>query len=184
MLFTKERVDQAEKITSIIANILIILGLIFALVQIIQVGRIEKRRIAIEAIEKIRTPEYIKAVARLKTITNFVKKEGIKPIPISLTQDRERLETILNSIEIEGIELTNILLIDDINYILNTYDNLAILYINDLVDKQIIENNVCENILEISDTLDFFECPDLTRYRRNFDRFLKIMEKEKCMKIN
>lgn len=127
-----------ERFASIGANIVVILGIFFALYQIIQSNDAEKRRIAIESIGTTRTTEFVKALARLKTTYNLKNIENQK------------------------------IFIDDLNYLISIYDNIAMLYINDIADKAIIKEAIASNINDIYNILNLLEkYPH--EYRKNID---------------
>ena len=140
-----------ERVISILANIAVISGIIFAAIQITQSNKSEKRRIAIEAVSPTRSNDFLKAYARLKTAIS------------------------IDSIDVE--DQTS--LIDDLNYVMNVYDNIAIMYISDLADRCIIKNAVYSAIREFSSILEAMSYPE--EYRKNFDTLLDLMEKESCM---
>jgi hypothetical protein len=120
-----KKIDRTVSIISIISNIAVIIGIIFAFAQIVQSNRSEKRLIAIEAVKETRTNDFIKSYTRLKS--EFESGTKIK-------QDNA--------------------LIDDLNYMMNTYSNIAILYLNDLGDKEIIKNTVYSGVKDFYIIID------------------------------
>ncbi|GEM_PF-2386032 len=140
-----------ERAISFLANIAVISGIIFASIQITQSNKSEKRRIAIEAVSPTRSNDFLKAYARLKTAIST------------------------DSIDVE--DQTS--LIDDLNYVMNVYDNVAIMYISDLADRCIIKNAVYSAIREFSSIVDTLSYPK--EYRKNFDTLLALMKQESCM---
>lgn len=139
---------KIEKLISILANVAVICGIIFALVQITQANKSEKRRISIDAVSQTRSNDFLKAYARLKT---------------AYTSQEVKDHTSL---------------IDDLNFVINVYDNIAILYINDLADKSIIKANIYPTAKELSSILDAMSYPK--EYKKNIETLLVLMEKESC----
>lgn len=148
LFFTRAWFTKIERMISILAKFAVIIGIIFAFFQIIQSNRIERRSIAIETVKQTRSKEFIKAYTRLKTA---YKSKQIK--------DQYSL-------------------IDDINYIMIIYDNIANLYINNLADKCIIKKSVYFAVRDFTPILDFMEYP--TEYRENFVIFKNSMERINC----
>lgn len=146
--YNKKWLIKIERIISIIANISVIVGIIFVFIQIIQSNHFERRRIAIETISQTRSNEFLKAYTRIKTYHNSKQVKDY------------------NS------------LVDDINYVINAYDNIANLYINNLADKCIIKRSVFSATKELSPILDSMEYP--VEYRKNFDKFIILMENVNC----
>jgi hypothetical protein len=139
---------KIEKAISILANIAVISGIIFAFAQIMQSNNFEKRRISIEAVSQTRSNDFLKAYTRL--ITAYRSKK---------VEDQTSL-------------------IDDLNYVMNVYDTIAILYISELADKCIIKDTVYPDTKELSPILDVMSYPN--EYRKHFDALLGFMEKEVC----
>lgn len=133
---------------SVITNIAVIAGIIFAYVQIKQANRTEKRRIAIEAVSLTRTAEFLKAYSILKTAYNTKKVE-----------DKNQL-------------------IDKLNYVMNVYDNIAILFINDLGDKCIIKNAVYPGVTEFYAILNSMQYP--YEYKKNVNTLVEILKDVDC----
>lgn len=139
---------RLERLLSILANTAVIAGIIFAFFQIIQTNQAEKRRIAIEAIRQVRTNEFLKANDELKTAY------ATRHI---------------------GDEQT---LLDNLNYVMNVYDNIAIMYINNLADRCVVKNSIYSGAKEFAPVLGFLKSPE--RYRNNFDMFIEHMERKDC----
>jgi hypothetical protein len=139
---------RTERIISIFADLAVIIGIIFAFYQIIQSDQAEKRRVAIEAISETRSPEFLKAYTRLITAC----KAG-------------------------NIEDKNVL-IDDLNYVMNVYDKLAILYINELVDRCVIKNTISSAVEQLFSVLECMSYP--AEKRKNLDTLIRLMKGENC----
>jgi hypothetical protein len=142
------KINKIEKFLSMTANLVVIAGIFVAVVQVIQMKKTEKSQNAINAINQTRSGDFLKAYARLKTV--------------SKTQQVE------NATE----------LVDDLNYVMNVYDHIALLYINNLADKCIIKHATYSATKELSVVCDAMAYPK--EYRGNFDKFLALMEVEVC----
>jgi len=142
------KLNRIEKLVSMTANAVVIAGIFVAVFQLYQVKRTEKAQNAINAINQTRSSDFLKAYANLKTAYNSKKVED------------------------------NTSLVDNLNYVMNTYDHIALLYINDLADRCLIRNATYSVIKEISPICDAMSYP--MEYRKNFDRVLVLMEKEAC----
>lgn len=75
--------------------------------------------------------------------------------------------------------------IDALNYVMNVYDHIAILYIYDLADRCIIKESTYPAIKEMSDINDAIPYPSDARdsqayYRKRFTEALELMKKESC----
>ncbi|HXQ33889.1 MAG TPA: hypothetical protein VN843_07750, partial [Anaerolineales bacterium] len=69
-------------------------------------------------------------------------------------------------------------LIDDLNYVMNTYDNTALLYLKDRGDKCMIKEATFSSVQELPAICDQLSYPK--DYRKNLDEFLKQMQAERC----
>lgn len=130
------------------ADIVVICGIFVAFLHLYLENRSEKVQNAINAIAQVRTNDFLKAYARLKTAYNL-----------------------------KNVELSNDL-IDDLNYVMNTYDHLALLYINKLADKCVIKDATYVALKEITPMCSSMSYPK--EYRKNIDKLLKLMDKEVC----
>lgn len=143
---------QVERYFSLLANISVVIGIAFALYQIHQSNAFEERRTAIAAINQTRSSDFLKSYRSLKTAyeTNQLADE-----------ERDAL-------------------IDSLNHVMNVYDNIAILYINDLVDRCIVNDAVYSGAKEMATICNALKYPP--EYRQQFDLFISLMEKEACNK--
>lgn len=142
------RIDKISKWLSIGANAVVIIGIILAFVQFSHMKRNEKIQNAINALNQTRSSEFLKAYTRLKTA-----QRGRN------TQDTQTL-------------------IDDLNYVMNTYDNIALLYINDLADRCVIKGGTHTATKEVSSIFEALSYPK--ENRNNFDRFVALMDGHPC----
>lgn len=72
-----------------------------------------------------------------------------------------------------------------LNYVMNVYDHIAILYIYDLADRCIIKESIYPAIKNISDINDAFPYPSdgvegQAYYRKRFGEALDLMKNETC----
>lgn len=116
--------NKINEYITLLMKISVIIAVILGLFQLNQNDRAEKRRIAIEAVRQTRTVEFIKALTRLK--------KGCENRKID---DNQAFR-------------------DDLNFVMSVYDNIAILYLNDIVDKRIIKNAVKSGLNDFMKTLD------------------------------
>lgn len=135
-IYWEKRLRKVQYITTIIANLAVLIGIIFALIQIVQSKHIERTRIAIEAVNKVRSNDFLKAYKRLK---------------IAYSKNTEEDPAI----------------IDDLNYVMNIYDNIAVLYIFNIADRNIIKNSIYPATEEIAAMSNFFSYP--REYKKNFN---------------
>lgn len=139
---------RAEKLITLSANIAVLLGVIFALDAITRSNESERRRTAIEAISQTRSPEFLRAYARLKTAA----QSG---------QTTDMASTV-----------------DDVNYVVNVYDNIAVLTINALADVCIVKKSLSSSLDEVRGILDRLSYPP--EYRRNLDAAGSLMARQSC----
>ena len=142
------KLNLLSKLLSMAANICVIVGIIIAGLSLYMTKESEKRQNAINAISTTRSSEFLKAYARVKTAYNSRKTEDAAS------------------------------LIDDLNYVMNVYDNIALLYINNLADRCTIKNSTYPAIKEVQSIADAMSYPK--EYRKNIDRTSVLMEKENC----
>lgn len=139
---------RAEKLLAVFANIAVVLGVIFALDAIRRSNQSEMRRTAIEAISQTRSLDFLKAYARLKTSA----QSG---------QTADMASTI-----------------EDVNYVVNVYDNIAVLTVNALADLCIVKQSISSSLDEVRGILDRLSYP--LDYRRNLDAAARLMDRQSC----
>ena len=143
------RFEKVATLMSIAANVTVVAGIIFAGFQFSHTKHSEKLQTAINAVNQTRSSDFLKAYTRLKTAS----LEGIQPpYPIPL--------------------------IDDLNYVMNTYDNISLLYLSDLADRCVVRDGTHAATKEMSSIADSLSYPK--EYRKNFDRFVALMEAKAC----
>jgi hypothetical protein len=136
-------VRVAYGIASFLADLAVILGIGFAVIQITHSDRSERRRFAIEAVNQTRSAPFLKAYANLK---NSYKDGKVQGDPS---------------------------LLDDANYLVNVYDHIALLYINDLADRCIVKESVYSALRELSPIWEAMSYPG--EYRENIKKCLVVM---------
>lgn len=162
--------NSVQKIMSILASLAVILGVVIALRQLRQTDTIEqqrsvqseiaeKRRLAIEAVSQTRSVEFLRAYRRLKVAYTT---QHLEPTKGESSEARE-----------EKWALT-----DSLNYVMNVYDSIAIMYNNNLADRCIIKENIYSGSNEIATFCDAFSYPK--GYRMNFNTMLALMEQQQC----
>ena len=147
-LARRSKLGKIERLLSMTANVVVIAGIFIAVFQLYQARVSEKAQNAINAINQTRSSDFLRAYARLKTAYNS-KNVG----------DAASL-------------------IDDLNYVMNTYDHIALLYMNNLANRCVIKNATYLAITEISPICDSMSYPK--EYRKNFDKLLVLMDKDVC----
>ena len=152
MAFIKESkislLNITERLVSVVADIVVIAGIIIGVLQLYQAISSEKRQNTINAVAQTRSNDFLQSYARLKTAhkSNY-----------NQTEDS---------------------VVDDLNYIMNTYDNIALLYISDVIDRCMIKNasyNAVEETLTLSESMKY-----PAEYSKNIRVFLDMMKKKVC----
>lgn len=145
------KVERMVSIGSIVASLATVAGIFFVIYQIQLSNRVEERRVAIEAVRQTRSPEFIKAFrqAKLASQTGHIDEK-----------DKDALT-------------------DSVNHVMNVYDDIAVIYTNDIADKCIIKDSIHSAAREwsaISKTVSSSTPED----RKHFDLLLQLMELESC----
>lgn len=117
-----------ETWTKIIANIGVILGIMFAFCQLNQSNQLERRHTAIEVVQVTRTKEFLDSYARI----------------IQTTSSKEQSDSVQLS--------------SDLTFVVNTLDHVGELYLNNLADRKIIKSELYNAICVILDILDNMGC--------------------------
>ncbi len=142
-LYTKE-------ILSLLANFAIVLGILFAIIQINNDKKIERKKIAIETIDKTRTQEFIRSYVRIKRCIENNEKHNIDEITFQI----------------------------DINYIANIYGNIQRLYNKDLVEKHIIKDGIQDGLSMFCNLIKQLDVnQDKYKYLYKFEDELKNLKK-------
>lgn len=135
--YNGSKLNIIQSITKILSNLAVLIGIIFGLLQFNQSISSEKRMISIDALNEIRTNDFLKAYTKLKT--DYINKSN--EYKVSRT--------------------------DDLNYLMNIYNNIAILYFYNVADRKIIKNSIGTAIQEVSEMITYFKYPE--EYKKNFD---------------
>jgi len=141
-------IECVKATASFLADIAVVLGIAFAVIQLTHADRSERRRVAIDAVNQTRSPAFLKAYTNLKMSYQGGQVHGDLP------------------------------LLEDVNYLVNVYEHIALLYMNDLADKCLIRQSVYPALRELSPIWDAMSYPK--NYRENIDRLLIAMEQNDC----
>lgn len=141
---TGKKYEMAAQFIQILANIAVILGIIFAVVQIHQTKQIESVQLAVDATSPTRTTEFLESYRKLMDAYNI---------------DHD----MMNTDSLRG----------DLNLVVNVYDNIAILYLHNLADREILEARVYDGMAKLVPVLETKKWP--TKSRSNFDAALALM---------
>lgn len=145
------RVERMASIAAIGASLATVAGIFFVIYQIRLSNTIEKRRVAVEAVRQTRSAEFIKAFRQSKVVYQTGKIDA---------KDKDALE-------------------DSVNHVMNVYDDIAVIYINDLADKCLIKESVYVAAKEWS-TISKGVSSSVPEDRKHFDLLLQLMEEESC----
>lgn len=141
---TGKKCETAAQFVHILANVAVILGIIFAVVQIHQTKQIESVQLAVDATTPTRTTDFLESYRKLMDAYNI---------------DHD----MVNTDSLRG----------DLNLVMNVYDNIAILYLHNLADREIIEARVHDGMAKLVPVLEAKKWP--TESRLNFDAALAMM---------
>lgn len=139
---------KLEKPLAMTENVVVIVGVLIAVISLFTARQAERRQTAINAISVTGSSEFLKAYARLKTAAASHQ-----------TAD-------------------SVTMIDDLNYVMNTYDTISLLYSNNLADRCLIKNSsypAVKEILPISVELSY-----PSESSKNVKRLTALMEEEDC----
>lgn len=130
--------SDVAKVIAIAADIAVVTAVIFVLVQIVQSNQFEKRRVAIDATAPTASVEFLASYTRLFD---------------AYTAD----PTMFSSGSLR----------DDLIYVMSVYDNMAILCLNGLADKDLVKQRSLRAMTVLLPILDAMKWPPESR--RNFD---------------
>ena len=137
-----------ERLVKVVANLVVIAGIIIGILQLYQAKSSEKRQNTINAVSQTRSNDFLKAHARLKVAQKSKYNQ------------------------------TEVSMVDDMNYVLNTYDNIALLYINDLIDRCMIKDASYNAVVETLTISESMKYP--AEYSKNIRVFRDTMKKKVC----
>jgi len=136
--------DTGAQIVQMLANVAIVLGIVFAIAQLLQTRHIESIRLAVDATSPAGTREFLASYGKLVDAYH---------------EDRDMLNT--DSLR------------DDVSFVLTVYDNIAILYLHNLADRNIVEARVHDGMSQLIPILDAKKWP--IEARSNLDAALTLM---------
>ena len=145
------RVEEIAFLVSIVANVATAAGIILLVFQLSQTNTIESRRVAIEAIRQTRSPEFLKAFRQAKLVSQTEEIDE---------KDKDAL-------------------IDSVNHVMNVYDDIAVIYSNNIADKCMIKDSIysaAKEWSEIVNKVSTYRSED----RKHFDLLLRLMDREYC----
>ena len=140
------RFSLIANVIAIAANIAVIVGITAAFVQIRQANQFEQRRVAVEATAPTKSTEFLTAYSKL-----------------------------MDAYERDNTMFSSSSLFDDLTYVMNVYDDIAILYLNGLADKDLVKQRVRGALKALVPILNAMKWP--AELRRNFDGLLRDLEK-------
>ncbi len=139
---------RSERVVSLLANVAVALGVVVAFYEIRRANQLESRRIAVEATAHTRSPDFVRAYARLKTT-------------VTAGQATDRASVV-----------------EDLNYVVNVYDQIAVLTMNDVADVCIVKQSIGASLQEVRDLLGKVAYPQ--EYRQNLDLAADLLSKRSC----
>jgi hypothetical protein len=138
------------QVVAFLANVAVVFGVAFAVRQLNLAESTERRRIAIEAVNQTRSPEFLRAYRALKATSQ---------VTVAIGRDEDATA-------------------DNVNYVMNVYDGIALLYINDVADRCIIKDAIRDGAQEMGTIASKLSYPQ--QLRNNFDAFLALMDQTSC----
>lgn len=127
------------------ANVAVILGVVFAIVQITMTARTERVRLAIDAASPTQAKEFLDSYSKLID---------------AYRADRDMV----------GADSLR----DDLLFVMNVYDSIAVQYLNGLLDNEIVEKRLYDGMSSIVPVLDSMKWP--LGNRLHFDEALQRMQ--------
>jgi hypothetical protein len=140
----KKKYEMIAQFIQVLANVAVVLGIIFAAFQLIQTKHIESNRLAVDVTDPTQRPDFLDSYERIMDAYNL---------------DHDMLNT--DSLR------------SDLSFVMNVYDNIAILYLHHLVDPEIIEARVHDGMTRLVPILEAKKWPMASR--TNFDAALALM---------
>ncbi len=118
---------RVDQVITFSTKLSVIIAIVFGMYQVCSQHTVETRKVAIELVNATREPGFLQAFSRLKGAC-----EG------AVVEDKQRL-------------------VDDLNHLIAVFDNIAILYLNDLADPEIIAESIEGKLMEFCGMLDTIE---------------------------
>lgn len=123
--------------------------------------KLQTRKDTLVEIYKIKDKGFLETQARLKNIAK------------GLGNGKTSVDMLTWTYSVNDFDRAQVRFFDDVNLVFNTYENIATFYVNDLVEKDIIDNTICDEILEFSSyygTLKQAFFPNDTLHEKNLER--------------
>ena len=139
---------RAERVFSLLANIAVVVGLILVVYQINLANRSERKRLTVDSINETREKEFLES---------FKKRKGA---------------------QLSGSNSNRAALNDDLNYVANTYDRIALLYLAGLLDKCLVKRSIADALNELDPILVFMDYPD--EYREQISFMFEQLKQLRC----
>ena len=169
--------NVAEKIFKMIAIIATIATLWLGISTYRKAEDFKQREVSIELINEVRTSDFL---IKLKTIHTVVDK--LKADTKGLDYYGPYLDTLYFNNSISTLNPKQ-QFIDDIYYVFNVYENIAILYNHQLVNKRIMEDFICEEVEILAVVLSQEVWSKISRKMIAppcFENFWSLSEKNAC----
>ncbi|MDW3649882.1 MAG: hypothetical protein R8P61_22610 [Bacteroidia bacterium] len=154
--------EKNEKRSTILANLLVIVGIVFGISQYNQIERHEKKTVALEIVKQANTAEILQRLKRLKILSSPIIDIDTAELNILFFSDLKndsirqvRKASIDQEIKKEFLRAYESVnnwskVSDDFNVIFNAYEQAAGLYNHDLANKKIIAESLYGYILLFS----------------------------------
>lgn len=145
-----KRIDL-EMAMSIIALIASGIAILLTIAQMKQTTRLSKEEKAIEAVEILRDEKFLSASAKLASFSN---EPTVKSQKGEIVLNSELLEKLFKN----GDDLSNEnSLIEDLNYVMASYNYVSQLYNSGLVEKQIVQKHFYNPVVHFDQCLGKIE---------------------------
>jgi hypothetical protein len=148
-----KNLELIEKFSVILGTFAVIGALIIAKSEFDLSKKTELKSTAIEALKEVRNIDFINSSIRLK---KFIIEKKI--------------------IDSNSIDIFN----NDLNRVLNVYDNIAILYNNNLADKCIIKSNIYDAVSEILNLIDSIGSEKINKKMINIKILVSNLQNQQC----
>lgn len=126
--------ERTAQFIQVMANVAVVVGIIFAVVQLHETRRIESIRLAVEATSPTRSPEFLVAYGKLVDAfaldTDMLNTDSLRP---------------------------------DLSLVMSVYDNIATLYLQNLADREIIQSLVRDAMSHLIPILEVKKWPKESR---------------------
>ena len=140
----KKSWDISDKFT-FAAIIVSCLSLLLLAYTIWQNKQFNEKQFALDAVKETKTERFIKAVGRFETIANY--------------KNKKKMTEILHGLYGKSPQTNKNLMLHDLNYILNKYNYINLLYFNKLASRDIIKTAIYEDVKQLR--LILIRLPDL-----------------------